>query len=135
MENSYEEYKEQESKKSRGLGDDIAKLTKATGLDKVADKVAETLGLNDCGCDERQDRMNKLFNYGRPEILENDEYQFLKDYFLSDPRPILQNDREKRDKMFDIFNRIFKQDKPYTNCGLCIKEVVSELEKVITIYL
>jgi hypothetical protein len=45
---------------SRGLGDNIKKLTSATGLDKIADRIAEILG-TDCGCDSRQDRLNKMF--------------------------------------------------------------------------
>ena len=36
--------------KSKGIGDDIAKFTKATGIDKLAKKV---LG-DDCGCEERR---------------------------------------------------------------------------------
>lgn len=47
--------------KSRGLGDDIAKFTNATGLDKVAKGLANLAGLEDCGCGQRQDELNKLF--------------------------------------------------------------------------
>jgi len=45
---------------SRGLGDDIKKLTSATGLDRIAERIAEILG-TDCGCDSRQDTLNKMF--------------------------------------------------------------------------
>jgi hypothetical protein len=45
---------------SRGLGDDIKKLTSATGLDKIAERIAEILG-TDCGCDSRQEALNKMF--------------------------------------------------------------------------
>lgn len=41
--------------KSKGLGDTIAKVTKATGLDKLAPK--------DCGCKKRQKKLNKMFPY------------------------------------------------------------------------
>lgn len=47
--------------KSRGLGDDIAKFTSATGIDKLAEKLAKLAGANDCGCGNRQDSLNKLF--------------------------------------------------------------------------
>ena len=43
--------------KSKGLGDDIAKFTKATGIDKLAKKV---LG-EDCGCEERRQKLNQMF--------------------------------------------------------------------------
>jgi hypothetical protein len=42
---------------STGLGDTIAKITHATGLDKVADKVAKMAGKEDCGCGRRRENI------------------------------------------------------------------------------
>jgi len=44
--------------KSRGLGDDIKKITSATRIDKLSDIIAEILD-EDCGCDDRQEWLNK----------------------------------------------------------------------------
>ena len=44
--------------KSRGLGDDIKKITAATRLDKLSEKIARILN-EDCGCDKRQDWLNE----------------------------------------------------------------------------
>lgn len=49
--------------KSTGLGDTIAKITKATGVDKVAEKMAKAAGMKDCGCGQRKDSLNRLFPY------------------------------------------------------------------------
>ena len=49
--------------KSTGLGDTIAKFTHATGLDVVAKEVANSLGFEDCGCDERRRILNEKFPY------------------------------------------------------------------------
>lgn len=49
--------------KSKGLGDSIAKITEATGLDKAADKAAKAMGMSDCGCNKRRQKLNKLFPY------------------------------------------------------------------------
>jgi hypothetical protein len=49
--------------KSTGLGDTIAKVTHATGLDKVADKVAKMAGKEDCGCGRRRQTLNEIFPY------------------------------------------------------------------------
>ena len=49
--------------KSKGFGDTIAKITHATGLDKVADKVAKMAGKEDCGCGRRKDILNEIFPY------------------------------------------------------------------------
>ena len=48
--------------KSKGLGDTVAKITKATGIKKVVEKISEVTG-KDCGCDERQEALNKKFPY------------------------------------------------------------------------
>lgn len=43
---------------SKGLGDDIKKITHATGLDKLAQAIARLLD-EDCGCDDRQTWLNE----------------------------------------------------------------------------
>ena len=43
---------------SKGLGDDIKKITRATGLDQLSKRIAEILD-EDCGCDERQEWLNE----------------------------------------------------------------------------
>lgn len=48
--------------KSQGLGDTIEKITTATGIKKVVDKVAEATG-KDCGCNKRKDTLNRVFPY------------------------------------------------------------------------
>ena len=48
--------------KSRGLGDSIEKITKATGIKKVVDTVAKATG-SDCGCSKRKDTLNRLHPY------------------------------------------------------------------------
>ncbi len=51
--------------KPRGLGDDIARFTHATRLDKLAKKVAKTMGKEDCGCEKRKQKLNN------PNLLVN----------------------------------------------------------------
>ena len=48
---------------SKGLGDSIAKLTHALGIDKLVDKVARALGQEDCGCERRREVLNKIVPY------------------------------------------------------------------------
>ncbi len=45
--------------KSKGLGNTIEKITKATGIQKI---IKKTIG-NDCGCDKRKEILNKKFPY------------------------------------------------------------------------
>mgnify|MGYP001392679738 CR=1 FL=1 len=51
---------------SRGLGDDIKKITSAVRLDKLAEKIAK-LTSGECGCNKRQEKLNKMFPYNRDE--------------------------------------------------------------------
>lgn len=54
--------------KSRGLGDDIKKLTRVTQLDRVVNTVVKAVSKitkieADCGCDARQEKLNEIFPY------------------------------------------------------------------------
>lgn len=44
--------------KSKGLGDTVEKITKITGIKKVVEMMTD-----DCGCDERKEKLNQLFPY------------------------------------------------------------------------
>ena len=46
-------------RQSRGLGDSIAKFTKATGIHSLAQMGARAIGKKDCGCKKRQEALNK----------------------------------------------------------------------------
>lgn len=50
--------------KSRGLGDDIEKITTFTGIKRAVDVIAEKFN-KDCGCSERRDSLNRMFPYKR----------------------------------------------------------------------
>jgi hypothetical protein len=48
---------------SKGLGDSIAKITHFFGIDKLAEKFANLLGKEDCGCERRKDKLNNIIPY------------------------------------------------------------------------
>ena len=50
--------------KSRGLGDEIEKFTKFTGIKRAVDVVAQKFN-KDCGCDGRRDSLNRRFPFNR----------------------------------------------------------------------
>jgi len=66
-------------KESKGLGDTVEKVTKATGIKKAVDKVFDAFG-KDCGCDKRKEKLNKLFPYHRvPKLcMTKEQYQLWK---------------------------------------------------------
>lgn len=58
---SYQEYLER-LKSHKGVGDTVAAVTHATGLDKLS-QAYEALTGKDCGCNKRRDQLNKIFPY------------------------------------------------------------------------
>jgi hypothetical protein len=47
-----------------GFGDIIENFTKKTGIKKAVEWFSDKTGI-DCGCDERKEKLNKLFGYGK----------------------------------------------------------------------
>ena len=47
-----------ETIKSKGFGDTVEKFTTATGIKAVVKAIAP-----DCGCEERKEKLNKMFPY------------------------------------------------------------------------
>ena len=124
----YKEYVEYQASLPKGLGDTVASITKATGLDKVAESVAKTLGYDDCGCDERKDRLNKAFRYARPNCLEESDFVYLSE-FLTASRTRVTFEQQK--KLLGIYNYAFNKDIKPTSCGGCLKRVVQELKTLL----
>jgi len=63
--------KNRKMKKSIGLGDTIKKITKATGIEALIKKFTD-----DCGCEERQDYLNRVFKYKlKPKCLTAEEIE------------------------------------------------------------
>lgn len=55
------------SEEIKGMGDLISKATKAVGADKLAEKIAKTLGYEDCGCEKRREDWNYKIPFKPPK--------------------------------------------------------------------
>lgn len=112
---------------SRGLGDTIEKFTKATGIKKIV----EWISGEDCGCDERKEKLNRLFRYNKPECLEENEHIYLKEFFdnhRGSIKPLEQTE------LLKIYNRIFKTRKEKSTCSSCVRSMIGELHIVYKTY-
>jgi hypothetical protein len=120
--------KNTKKQKSKGLGDTVEKVFKATGVDKVAKWV---LG-EDCGCDERKEFLNKLFPYVKPECLTEEEFEYLHWYFTESPSTITA-DQQKR--LVAIYNRVLHQKAKTTRCTPCfMSNIHTKLYKIYKEY-
>ena len=116
--------------KSKGLGDTVQKVTKATGIKKATDFIFNKLGV-DCGCDKRKEKLNKLFPYKKPECLTEEEYMVLKGFFKRVKSNVSASEQTA---LLDIYNRVFKQNKQPSTCGSCVKELVNDMKTLFKEY-
>jgi hypothetical protein len=110
-----------------GLGDTIQIVLEKTGIAKVAKWI---LG-EDCGCEERKEKLNKLFSYHRPKCLTEEEHKYLIESNVLDQgtfKPSEQID------VLNIYNRVFSQNRKPGSCASCFREVVNSLNLVIKEY-
>jgi hypothetical protein len=110
-----------------GLGDTIEIVLEKTGIAKLAKWV---LG-EDCGCEERKEKLNKLFPYSKPKCLTEEEHTYLTESKVLDKNVLIPSEQRE---LLKIYNRVFTQRRQPTSCGSCLREVVNELSKVINEY-
>ena len=116
--------------KSKGLGDSIEKVTKATGIKKATEWIFDKLG-KDCGCDARKEKLNKMFPYKDPECLTEEEYMYLKGFFSINKNVV--NSPEQKE-LLKIHNRVFKTKRETSSCGSCVKGLVDTMKRLYNEY-
>ena len=114
-------------KKATGLGDTIEQVLEVT---KIA-KVAKWLLGEDCGCEERKEKLNKLFPYAKPKCLTEDEHTYLTESKVLDKNVLIPSEQRE---LLTIYNRVFTQRMQPTSCGSCLREVVIKLNQVLKEY-
>jgi NAD(P)H-nitrite reductase large subunit len=119
--------KSKKAKPSTGLGDSIEKITKATGIDKVAKFI---LG-EDCGCEARKEKLNKLFPYKNAKCLIEEEYNYLKEFFSKHKNTLTNIEQQE---LLKIFNRVFNAKKESSSCGSCVRDLIQQMKTLYKTY-
>jgi len=115
----------------KGLGDTVENITKATGIKKVVELFSKATGL-DCGCDERKEKLNKLFPYNKQiNCLNETDYNALT-IFLS-PQQTTLNPAEQK-IISDIYFNVFNVRLQISSCNSCWKGKIEELKRVYNEY-
>ena len=112
--------------KPKGLGDTIEQITEATGIKSA---VKAVFG-DDCGCEERKEKLNKIFPYSRqPECLNQDEIEYLSNGVLR--KSSLNHDQRVR--IAEIHSRVFnhKFDVPCTCSPKIWLQWMRELQELL----
>ena len=116
---------------SKGLGDTVEKITKATGIKKAVELFSKATGI-DCGCDERQEKLNKLFPYkGNVNCLKKEDYNSLTT--LLSPTQHSLNPLEQL-IISKIYFNVFGVRIQFSNCNSCWIGKISELRRVYDQY-
>lgn len=113
-------------RKSKGLGDTVEKITKATGIKKAVEVISEATGV-DCGCDSRKEFLNKLWSYRKPNCIKQEDIDFLLP-FLDFKKDTLTPKEQWRIK--DIYLYVFNEELQDSNCSSCWRDVLNDLRKV-----
>ena len=114
---------------SKGLGDTVEKITKATGIKQATDWIFDKLG-KDCGCDARKAKLNSMFPY-KVECLNEDEYMYLKGFFNQQKNVVNANEQKG---LLIIHNRVFGTNKEQSSCGSCVKGLVDTMKRLYNEY-
>ena len=119
------------TKKAKGLGDTIEQITEATGIKKVVEMFSKATGI-DCGCEERKEKLNKLFSYNRNiNCLNEKDYNALTDLIAPSKNSLTI---EEQQIISEIYYNVFNYRLQLSSCGSCWAGKVEELRKVYNEY-
>ena len=123
----YESLKDNVENQPKGFGDTIAKITKATGIEKLVKFIAG----EDCGCDERQELLNKKFKYGRVNCISEEDYNYAIEFLKGNTNKV---SIATRIRLNEIHNNIFSRKTPYSNCKSCIRRNIQNIKNYLQVY-
>lgn len=118
-----ENYKFEEVSKEKGLGDIVEDITEATGIKKLVKFIAG----EDCGCDKRKEKLNKIFRGSvKPkECLTEEEYEMLTKIYENKDLT-----RDERRAIGDFVKRTYERVfNVYVNASGCLNCAAPKLLK------
>ena len=115
------------ARRKKGLGDTIEAITEATGIKALVKFIAG----EDCGCDERKDKLNELFPYKKANCLSEENYSYL-DEFLKAKKTELKPSEQTI--LLRIYNETFNANVGNTQCSSCWIDMINELKQVYETY-
>lgn len=108
----------------------MEKITEATGIKAAVKFIAG----EDCGCEERKAKLNKLLPYRTPLCMTEEEYNWMATFRDAESSTITHEESETIAKMY---HRIFQLRKIYRPCTCNPREwqrMINELNSVYDTY-
>ena len=108
----------------------MGRKKKLTGLGDVIATVTTAIGIEPCeGCNKRKEKLNKLFPFGVEE-LEDEEREYLTKLFDSNPQELsIENQRVILNAYFRCYN--VKPFEPCLNCSGVWVSFIKKLKKIL----
>ena len=131
----YKELKRKAVAKEIGIGDVVEKITKATGIKKAVEWLANG---KDCGCDKRKEKLNELDIKFRldPNCMVESEYNWFTKYLERH-----QDNHYTKPDVYELvrfYARVFRiRPKVCANCNGGVKSmqnIVSDLKIIYSTY-
>ncbi len=126
----YKEWVARYEKTSSGVGDTVEKITEATGIKKVVKFFAG----EDCGCDQRKDKLNSLFPYHKPNCFTGYEFDILSKLFSDKNWESKSITAGYVKDLYSIYNRVFNTSDTPSGCNSCVLNRLKDLEKLYKEY-
>jgi hypothetical protein len=108
----------------------IQKVTQATGIEAVV----QWINSEDCGCDARKHKLNKLFPTRQPLCMTEDEYHWWTHFKTVNDTTLAPMEANK---IAEIWSRIFRSKRIYKPCSCNPKawqNMINELTQVYETY-
>lgn len=112
-------------KKSEGLGDTIEKVTEATGIKAVVKAVVG----DDCGCDERKQKLNEMFPYAKDAKMDDRQKTIWESVIV----PAWATGRLKgteSNALMQLFEEMGIKKRRWRRCGGCAKRALEEMRTI-----
>ena len=107
---AFKKWAKNHAQASEGIGDTVEKITTATGIKKAV----KWLAGEDCGCRERQKKMNEIWRYKKPECLNEQEFELIKMAVDTKKNAFTSQEQEQ---FKQIYERVFKVKVDCTPCS------------------
>lgn len=127
------EYKDWKSQQpSKGVGDTVTKVLKATGIKQTIDLIFDKLGV-DCKCDENEEALNKLLPYRmKSRCLTKQEYIDWDDFVKI---RTLNVSPEQQNSICKLYASLFNKYPVYEPCANCSPKIlIYMIAKIDTVY-
>ena len=112
-------------RKAKGLGDTVENVLEATGIAAVVKFIAG----DDCGCNERKEKLNQRFPYFN--CLTEQEYNYLTELDINNKHSLTPTEQKQ---ILDIYQRVFNKRKSPTTCSSCWVQIMNDLKAVYATY-